>query len=73
MAVIETEMKRCKEIVPTLTDDDLIEAMEDRIDVLQMTADSISSDIQNEFLTQNAYLDQCKAYYKYELANLKKA
>lgn len=47
--------------------------MEDRIDVLKMKAESIQSDIQNEFLTQQGYLDQCKEYYKAELANLKKA
>lgn len=49
------------------------EAMEDRIEILTMAAESIQSDIQNEFLSQQGYLDNCKAYYKYELGILKKA
>lgn len=73
MTVIEKELARCEQILPTLTDDDLTYAMEERIEVLKMTAESTQSDIQNEFLTPQGYLDVCKQYYKYEVENHKKA
>lgn len=46
MTVIEKEIERCKEILPTLKgNQELQEAMEDRIDILKMKAESIQSDI----------------------------
>lgn len=45
-----------------VNDEDLKYALEDRIDLLQMTKESIESDIQNEFLTPEGYLAKVKGY-----------
>lgn len=73
MAVIENEMSRCRGLVDGLTDDDLIAALQDRLDILEMSKDSIMSDIQNEFLTPAQYLQKIKAYHAYEVKNLARA
>jgi hypothetical protein len=73
LAVIDKEITRCQSILGSLTDEDLKYAMEERIEILGMTQESVQSDIQNEFMTAQDYLASCKAYYKYELENYKKA
>ena len=45
MAVIEKEVTRCEELAANVADDDIADALEERIDVLRMTQDSIGSDI----------------------------
>ena len=52
MSVIENEMQRCRGLLDGLADDDLVTALQDRLDILEMSKDSLMSDIQNEFLTQ---------------------
>ena len=51
MSVIEREVQRCTDLIQNVGNDDLKYALEDRIDVLNYTKESIEGDIQNEFLT----------------------
>ena len=68
VAVLGDEIERCKKILPNL-DGELLEAMNGRIELLDMAKDSIESDIQCEMLDVAGYLDQIKQYLKEESAN----
>ena len=45
MTVIEYEIERCQNLTKLLKDDDLVNALNDRIDILKYKKESIESDI----------------------------
>ena len=70
VSVIEKEINRCEDLIDMLTgNDELITALKDRIEVLEHQKDSITSDIQNGFLSPAAYLEKLKNYLRSEKAN----
>ena len=72
VAVIDSEVERCKQIIPNL-DGELLEAMNGRIEILEFAKESIENDIQNDFLDIAGYIAQIKQYYKDENSNFQKA
>ncbi len=48
-------------------------ALEDRIDVLKFTEESLTSDFQNEMMTPRQYIMKVIEYVEYEKDNLEKA
>ena len=62
MMVIENEVERCKGLLKKVTDEDLATALEERIDILEMAAESIKNDVANEFLTPEGYLQKIQVY-----------
>lgn len=56
--VIENEITRCEGLVSQLKgfNDELVEALEDRIDTLKFAKESIEGDIKNEFLSPQGYM-----------------
>ena len=62
MMVIEKELERCKGLLKKVTDEDLATALEERIEILEMSAESIQNDVANEFLTPEGYLQKIQVY-----------
>ena len=62
MMVIEKEVERCKGLLKKVTDEDLATALEERIEILEMSAESIQNDVANEFLTPEGYLQKIQVY-----------
>ena len=73
MMVIENEVERCKDLLKKVREEDLATALEERIEILEMAAESIQNDVANEFLTPEGYLQKIQVYLKYEMSVLKKA
>ena len=55
MSVIEKELERCAGLKGAVTDEDLIFALEERIDIIQMAKESIEGDIGGGLLTPQGY------------------
>jgi hypothetical protein len=51
----------------------LKEALKDRIDILNLTQESIKFDIENEFMTMEVYFYNLNSYLLEETKNLKRA
>ena len=56
-----------------MTDEDLVQELECRIDELDAHEDSIKADIANQMLTPDVYLENVKAYAQREMKNMKAA
>ena len=63
--VIDSEIERCNNLISQLKgyNDELVSAIEERIDILQFQKESIEGDIQNELLTPKGYLKQIQSYF----------
>ena len=73
MSVIEKELERCAGLKGAVTDEDLIFALEERIDIIQMAKESIEGDIGGGLLTPQGYCKKVQGYVKHEMANLNAA
>lgn len=69
VSVIEKEIERCEGLIDMLEGNEQLQnALKDRVEVLEMQKESITSDIQNGFMSPQAYLEKLKNYMKSEKA-----
>ena len=74
VSVMEKEVARCKDLIGMLGENtELIDALEDRIEALNLQKGSITSDIQNGFVTPQGYLKKLQEYKAGEVEKFKAA